>query len=413
MSNTLTSLTESAIITGQKEVREYTFSDGSKVTMTDNHPILTDKGWVPASELTLDHKVKKLEWQKNTKLEQSKLTDINGLVTNMGTTGVVKQPWKNGTYIDTYGVSNTERFQKACTYTTKMKTSTITQLKTCNVSADQSIVNCTDSKETCQNRKNTLTRLESWWTTASIGVKKVKNFTEKISKRIEKRLIRRMKKSADGAVRRLNVSLKKDQGIAIESANFNGYKPTEKKSTHVKNAERRLSGIKKRLHAQKNARKCTNESNDLNMSMSVSSVEANLKLTERSVSSAQINVGKLMADLNLSPENVKSVEQYFSRRQADLGSAIPNAQNVTLESVVSKGVQTVYNMEVPDGHNFLVANGIVVHNCDLLNQLSEMDIFKPSEQTNASEKIDGYLDNDGELWWPEEKEEDYGGSTVF
>jgi phage terminase large subunit-like protein len=50
---------------------------------------------------------------------------------------------------------------------------------------------------------------------------------------------------------------------------------------------------------------------------------------------------------------------------------------------------------------------------DLLNQLSEMDIFKPSEQTNASEKIDGYLGNDGELWWPEEKEEDYGGSTIF
>jgi phage terminase large subunit-like protein len=50
---------------------------------------------------------------------------------------------------------------------------------------------------------------------------------------------------------------------------------------------------------------------------------------------------------------------------------------------------------------------------DLLNQLSEMDMFKPSEQTNASERIDGYLDNDGELWWPEEKEEDYGGSTIF
>lgn len=51
---------------------------------------------------------------------------------------------------------------------------------------------------------------------------------------------------------------------------------------------------------------------------------------------------------------------------------------------------------------------------DLLNQLSEMEIYTPEPGMNTSyERIDGYADEYGDIWWNERDEEDYTGSTVF
>lgn len=51
---------------------------------------------------------------------------------------------------------------------------------------------------------------------------------------------------------------------------------------------------------------------------------------------------------------------------------------------------------------------------DTLNQLSEMDTFKPSGEDTTSETV-GWMNPDGDIWWsdPTEEVEEFGGSTVF
>lgn len=49
---------------------------------------------------------------------------------------------------------------------------------------------------------------------------------------------------------------------------------------------------------------------------------------------------------------------------------------------------------------------------DTLNQLSEMEIWLPSEAAEE-EHVDGHVNDDGEIWWPEPKSNDYDGSTIF
>lgn len=65
---------------------------------------------------------------------------------------------------------------------------------------------------------------------------------------------------------------------------------------------------------------------------------------------------------------------------------------------------------------FTLASGVknLAHDdgIDTLNQLSEMEIWLPSE-TVEEERVDGHVNDDGEIWWAEPKSNDYDGSTVF
>jgi hypothetical protein len=76
--------------------------------------------------------------------------------------------------------------------------------------------------------------------------------------------------------------------------------------------------------------------------------------------------------------------------------------------------EPTYNFEVEDLHNYQVHNGIVVHNCiDLLNQLSEMELYAPSESYTTEKSS---ITEDGLLWtgiWDDDDELDSGGSTIF
>jgi hypothetical protein len=50
--------------------------------------------------------------------------------------------------------------------------------------------------------------------------------------------------------------------------------------------------------------------------------------------------------------------------------------------------EPTYNFEVDQYHNYQVHNGIVVHNCiDLLNQLSEMELYAPSEEVQLETTV--------------------------
>ena len=64
-------------------------------------------------------------------------------------------------------------------------------------------------------------------------------------------------------------------------------------------------------------------------------------------------------------ENVKSAEKNTAQTNthqqniADLNAV----RWVGIESIVSKGTEPVYNMEVDEYHNYSVSGGIIVHNC--------------------------------------------------
>lgn len=65
---------------------------------------------------------------------------------------------------------------------------------------------------------------------------------------------------------------------------------------------------------------------------------------------------------------------------------------------------------------FTLAGGVqkLAHDdmVDTLNQLSEMEVWLPSEGSEE-DKADAYVNDDGDIWWPESKSNDYEGSTIF
>jgi phage terminase large subunit-like protein len=65
---------------------------------------------------------------------------------------------------------------------------------------------------------------------------------------------------------------------------------------------------------------------------------------------------------------------------------------------------------------FTLAGGVkaLAHDdgIDTLSQLSEIDIWAPSEAAN-DEKEEGWFNDDGDIYWSEPKETSWGGSTVF
>ena len=75
--------------------------------------------------------------------------------------------------------------------------------------------------------------------------------------------------------------------------------------------------------------------------------------------------------------------------------------------------EPTYNFEVEDLHNYQVHNGIIVHNCiDLLNQLSEMELYAPRDHVlvEKSKVVDNLV------WsgiWEEDDDLESGGSTIF
>jgi len=52
-------------------------------------------------------------------------------------------------------------------------------------------------------------------------------------------------------------------------------------------------------------------------------------------------------------------------------------ENVRLVSTTYSGLQDVYNFEVDTTHNYILSNGLVVHNCDIVSQLGMMEVLFP------------------------------------
>lgn len=414
--DSLTSLTENAIMTSKNaEVWEYTFSDGSKLKMTENHPVLTSNGWKDAGELTPADKIKKVnKWSAQKK--QSGMMGIDGQELTMGTTNAVgESKEKKPGYIGTYTRSTTDQLKKVWIYTTSMRTKKTTAKKTWKNLQDQNTQSCTDSKGTWLNRKSTWTEYVNWYPTS--GIEAMKAESTSASEERTSTLLRKIKReSVLGAVRQLCHTSKQRMCTVIENVNSSIYKKINNiKNVLAKYAVKNSHGIEKRLRAQLNVDGSMKEAKGRTTHTFASSAEGSSRTTTRAMgSTATLNVEWQLGELNWSPETVKSVEKSFSQKVKEIDSVVKSVEEVTLISKRKLGEMPVYNLKVAKYHNYLVGNGIVVHNCDLLNQLSEMEVIAPSDESLALEEEHAWVGDDGDIWWkPEDSGDDYGGSTVF
>jgi hypothetical protein len=309
--------------------------------MTDNHPVLTTRGYIPAELLTIDDEV--ISWN------ESNMMDIRGLEKNQATTnqqGCTQTVNANGC-TSTCGQNIMENNQKGTTFTTKMRTKTTMIYPTWNYWKQEFIALITDFKETWKNRKNIWKEYVLLLQNGT-NQRKEENGQETTSKTTEKKCSSTTIKSVVGAKNILELDSVTGLPIATVSANFKHYKQTllNRKSLLASGAEVVSSGIDVKL---------------------------------------------------------------------------PVAQNVNIISLLEKKdrrLSQTYNLEVSQTHNFL-ANGVVVHNCiDLLNQLSEMDVYAPDngDEGDGSRTI---VTEDGLMWnaiWGDDEWEERGsknGSTVF
>lgn len=169
-----------------------------------------------------------------------------------------------------------------------------------------------------------------------------------------------------------------------------------------------------------------NGTNNMLKNVNVKSVEeySNLVLDQLSTvamtAEVQMLREQLLESINM---YVACAEQHSKVLQTKLAAEI-NAQEIermNLEECTEKikriwvtAPEQTYNFEVERYHNYQVHDGVVVHNCiDTLNQLSEMELFAPSDDTVIEKSM---ATEGGLVWtgiWEDDDGDDYGGSTVF
>ena len=86
--------------------------------------------------------------------------------------------------------------------------------------------------------------------------------------------------------------------------------------------------------------------------------------------------------------------------------------------ITKRNIEPVYDFETKPNHNYMVSNGLVIHNCDdaldIISQLSQLNIIVPSTTTPSIEYKDYnersvYSKND----WIEAEIDDGKSSYVF
>ena len=143
----LTQPVERVMMTGIKDVSTYVFSDGTELTMTDNHPVLTTAGYIPAELLTSNDEV--ISW--NTKSTQEE----NGQRKDQGTTRVLQYSptVKESGCTSLYGKKLMGNNLKGSMYTIKMAIKTITDWKIWSYCQQVTTQLITDSKEIWKNKR--------------------------------------------------------------------------------------------------------------------------------------------------------------------------------------------------------------------------------------------------------------------
>lgn len=131
--------------TGFEETVTVEFSNGSFLTGTRDHPVLTDSGWVPLAELREDHTVYTWSKQQNTTVEPTAVTRNRSVgITEFTSRGESRKEFD--TCIGICGKTLTGQFRRDGTFITPTMTRTTTYSRTLSVSATGSITRNTDQR---------------------------------------------------------------------------------------------------------------------------------------------------------------------------------------------------------------------------------------------------------------------------
>jgi len=95
-------------------------------------------------------------------------------------------------------------------------------------------------------------------------------------------------------------------------------------------------------------------------------------------------------------------------------AVVVNTPTFSLCKRTRRRIEKVYNFEVPTTNNYIVESGMIVHNCDTITMLGEMETWRPSQEAPKDEEEGGlgggsfgrYFNVDGDG-------DDDGGSSYF
>ena len=395
-----------AIITGVKEVEDYYLSDGTRISMTDNHPVYTTKGWVYAEDLTSEHKIIKARKCIN------KLRDlgINGLKKVQDTTNQHKRSKvKEDGYTNGYGNVQMGLNQKDMKYITKIITNITMNSVTWNFSLPknmQSIIEkmhgCLEMRKIERKTLNNLIVLDILLQNGIVqmkaenGIKNIEHLWEMLH------LLRINSGSVLGVVMNSCIGSQLEMHTALIAAFI---KPTKK-------------GIKIQLKKSvKYAEKNSQLTEQTEQELAVRPVQMNLidklltivklpKLVkfakarmkeQKDQSTAQRTVRNLQqtSDVekvnHLKVEPALSVESYLKAVTQELSTVGRTVEAVTIIGKSGKRKEIVYNFAVKGTETYLVNGGVVVHNCDLVTQaVVSMHVYYPTyEAANTKITPDG------------------------
>lgn len=376
-----------ARMTGVKPITNIELNTGEVLRFSEFHPVLVGNTYKLVRDLVEgDSITRNIEWK-----QQLNLTGISGAESLVGTTNPL---FDAQTEVEKTGFINTCMSSQMARYLLGMKFIISTKIKT-------TIVPTTLNYSLMKN-----TGLSTWSKIRLMGLPLQLMLQTTLMR--YKHLLRKEK------VESTSVSVKEENyqrlplNVLAVAQNLH----------HLRNHEKMLSSAATLVE--------TLGIKNMQKRGSVKNVEqySNLLLEELSSVAQSVDVSRIRKQLEKTLSMyVLSAERHSQELKHRL-AAETNAQelermtsNVNTEKIKRIWISSpepTYNFEVDELHNYQVHDGYVVHNClDLLNQLSEMETFAPSVDTQVSAE-DGWINDDGDIWWKEVKDgDDYGGSTVF
>ena len=374
-----------ARMTGKKPIINVKLMDGTVLRFSEFHPILTADGtYKAASQLEVGDKLlRNLEWK-----QQLNMQDLNGIESQADTTSLrLEQRTERIGYTSSCMKKLTELYQMGTKSIIEIIIKIIIGLKTWSCYLQKSIEKRMRNSrgEMVRSSQNMLQRIlmrcKGWPNKVKQG-----RIPESGNEKSYQDQMCNVNIAGLHLLRTLNLEVM--LGSAVTNVMIDGMKRTQKIES-VKNVEQYLHLLAEgHSTAQLPAEISTSKSLLTTVSnMYALYVERRLQELHRKLA-VEKNAQEL-AKMNLSVSTEKISEIWLSEPEE------------------------TYNFEVEWYHNYQVHNGFVVHNCiDTLNQLSEMEVWLPSEGSEE-DKVDAYANDDGDIWWPEPKNNDYDGSTVF
>ena len=374
-------------ITGIKPIVNVELEGGDVLSFSEFHPMLSGNKYKLVRDLQVgDVITRNIKWK-----QQLNMTDLNGqenLVDIINLQQDVQTVAEKTGTISMYMRRLQEKFQKDTKCTTKTKTNKIITLKILNYCQEQNIKLSTKNKIKLMGID-----LQTMWQRTLM---KFKNLLKKESTELT---LERIKEE--------NYQMLQSNALAVEM-----------NSHHIANHAKMLSSAVTAVEM--------NGTNNMLKNVNVKSVEeySNLVLDQLSTVAMTAEVQMLREQLLESTNMyVACAEQHSKVLQTKLAAEI-NAQEIegmNLKEYTEKikriwvtAPEQTYNFEVERYHNYQVHDGVIVHNCiDTLNQLSEMELYAPSDDSIIEKSA---VTEGGLVWtgiWEDEEDSDYRGSTVF